>query len=68
MSEEENKAIIRRWIEAFNERGLQGEADVLAPGYVAHVPSPQRPFDLGVQAWREFTAPFMEAFPTFGSP
>ena len=64
MSEEENKAVIRRWIEAFNERDLQGEADVLAPGYVAHVPSPQGPLDLGgLQAWREFTAPFVEALP-----
>ena len=65
MSEDENKkAVIRRWIEAFNERDLQGEADVLAPGYVAHVPSPQGPLDLGgLQAWREFTAPFVEAFP-----
>src|SRR5215203_4835385 len=64
VSEEENKALIRRWIEAFNERDLQGEADLLAPGYVAHVPSPQGPLDLeGLEAWRGFTAPFVEAFP-----
>jgi hypothetical protein len=41
VSEEENKAVIGRWIEAFNERDLEGEADLLASGYVAHVPSPQ---------------------------
>ena len=64
MSEEDNKAVIRRWIEAFNERDLQGEADVLASGFVAHVPSPQGPLDLeGLEAWRQFTAPFVEAFP-----
>ena len=64
MSEEENKAVIGRWIEAFNERDLEGEADLLAPGYVAHVPSPQGPLDLeGLEAWRGFTAPFVEAFP-----
>ena len=64
MSEEENKAVIGRWIEAFNERDLEGEADLLASGYVAHVPSPQGPLDLdGLEAWREFTAPFVEALP-----
>ena len=65
MSEEENKkAVVRRWIEAFNERDLEGEADLLAPGYVAHVPSPQGPLDLeGLEAWRGFTAPFVEALP-----
>jgi steroid delta-isomerase-like uncharacterized protein len=61
VSEEDNKAIIRRWIEAFNQRDLQGEADVLAPGFVAHVPAASRP--LGLEAWRQFTAPFVEAFP-----
>ena len=64
MSEEENKAVIGRWIEAFNERDLEGEADLLASGYVAHVPSPQGPLDLdGLEAWREFTDPFVEALP-----
>ena len=64
MSEKENKAVIRRWIEAFNERDLQGEADLLAPGFVAHVPDSPAPLDLeGLEAWRQFTAPFTEAFP-----
>ena len=64
MSEEENKALIRRWIEAFNERDLEGEADLLASGYLAHVPSPQGRLDLeGLEAWRGFTNPFVEALP-----
>ncbi len=65
MSEEEdNKAVIRRWIEAFNERDLEAEADVLAPGFVAHVPDAPAPLHLeGLEAWRQFTAPFVEAFP-----
>jgi steroid delta-isomerase-like uncharacterized protein len=64
VSEEENKAVIRRWIEAFNERDLQGEADLLAPSFVAHVPGSPAPLDLeGLEAWRQFTAPFTEAFP-----
>jgi steroid delta-isomerase-like uncharacterized protein len=64
VSEEENKAVIRRWIEAYNERDLEAEADVLAPGYVAHVPVAPGPLGLeGLEAWRQFTAPFTEAFP-----
>jgi steroid delta-isomerase-like uncharacterized protein len=64
VSEEENKAVIRRWIEAYNERDLEAEADVLAPGYVAHVPGGPGPLGLeGLEAWRQFTAPFTEAFP-----
>src|SRR5829696_575700 len=64
VSEEENKAVIRRWIEAYNERDLEAEADVLAPGYVAHVPAAPGPLGLeGLEAWRQFTAPFTEAFP-----
>src|SRR5215204_6064963 len=64
VSEEENKAVIRRWIEAYNERDLEAEADVLAPGYVAHVPAAPGPLGLeGLEAWRQFTAPFTQAFP-----
>jgi steroid delta-isomerase-like uncharacterized protein len=62
VSEEDNKAVIRRWIEAYNNRDMQAEADVLAPGYVAHVPAAPGPLE-GLEAWRKFTAPFVEAFP-----
>jgi steroid delta-isomerase-like uncharacterized protein len=62
VSSEENKAIIRRWIEAYNERDLEGEADVLAPDYVAHVSAAPGPLE-GLEAWRQFTTPFTEAFP-----
>jgi steroid delta-isomerase-like uncharacterized protein len=64
MSEEDNKAVIRRWIEAYNQRDLEAEANLLAPGFVAHVPDAPAPLDLeGLEAWRQFTAPFTEAFP-----
>jgi steroid delta-isomerase-like uncharacterized protein len=64
VSEEENKALIRQWIEAYNQRDLEAEADVLAPGFVAHVPGAPAPLDLeGLEAWRQFLAPFTEAFP-----
>ena len=64
VSVEENKDVLRRWIEAFKERDLQAEAELLAPDYVAHVPAPPGPLDLeGLEAWRAFTGSFVEAFP-----
>jgi steroid delta-isomerase-like uncharacterized protein len=62
VSAEENKAVLRRWIEAYNERDLQAEADVLAPDYVAHVPAAPGPLE-GLEAWRQFSGSFAEAFP-----
>ena len=62
MSAEENKAVLRRWIEAYNERDLEAEAEVLAPGFVAHVPAAPGPLE-GLEAWMRFTAPFTQAFP-----
>ena len=62
MSAEKNKAVLRRWIEAYNERDLEAEADVLAPGFVAHVPAAPGPLE-GLEAWRRFSGPFAEAFP-----
>jgi len=38
MSAEENKGVVRRWIEAYNDRDTQAEADARAPGYVTHTP------------------------------
>jgi steroid delta-isomerase-like uncharacterized protein len=61
-AEDNNEAVIRRWIEAYNERDLEAEADVLAPGFVAHVPAAPGPLE-GLEAWRQFSGPFAEAFP-----
>ncbi len=63
MSEQEdNRAIVRRWIETFNNPyTLQTEVEVLAPDYVAHAPGLPGPLDL--DAWTQFTAAFVEAFP-----
>jgi predicted ester cyclase len=61
VSAEDNKAVIRRWIEAYNNRDMQAEADARAPGYVAHVPAAPGPLDS--EAWSQFTAAFAEAFP-----
>ena len=62
MSGEDNKAVIRRWIEAYNERDLEAEAAVLAPGLVVHVSVAPGPLE-GLEAWRQFTGAFSEAFP-----
>ena len=59
---EGNKDVVRRWIEAYNERDLETEAGVLSPGFVAHVSAAPGPLE-GLEAWRQFTAPFTEAFP-----
>jgi hypothetical protein len=54
VSEEDNKAVVRRWIETFNNPyTLQTEVDVLAPGYIAHAPGLPGPLDL--EAWSQFT-------------
>jgi steroid delta-isomerase-like uncharacterized protein len=52
----------RRWIEAYNERDLEAEAEVLAPDYVAHVPAAPGPLE-GLEAWRQFSGSFAQAFP-----
>ncbi len=62
MSAEENKAVLRRWIEAYNERDLETEASLLSPDYVAHVPAAPGPLE-GLEAWRQFTGAFAQAFP-----
>jgi steroid delta-isomerase-like uncharacterized protein len=62
VSAEENKAVLRRWIEAYNERDLETEANLLAPDYVAHVPAAPGPLE-GLEAWRQFSGSFAEAFP-----
>jgi steroid delta-isomerase-like uncharacterized protein len=61
-AQDNNEAVIRRWIEAYNARDLEAEADVLAPGFVAHVPAAPGPLE-GLEAWRRFSGPFAEAFP-----
>ena len=58
-----NKAVSRRWIEVFNERDDAAEADVRAPGYVAHAPASLEPEPLDSEAWTRFLAGFVEGFP-----
>ena len=62
MSEEdENEAVVRRWIEAYNNRDTHAEADARAPGYVAYAPGGVGALDS--EAWLQFSGSFVETFP-----
>jgi hypothetical protein len=60
VSAEDNKAVVRLWIEAYNKSDTQAEADARTPGYVAHVQGLSGPLDL--EPWSRFIASFKEAF------
>jgi steroid delta-isomerase-like uncharacterized protein len=62
-SSEHNKAVSRRWIDAFNDRDTAAEAELLGPDYVAHAPASLEPAALDYQAWTRFLAGFVEGFP-----
>jgi predicted ester cyclase len=62
-SVEHNKAISRRWIDAFNERDDAAQADVLGPDYIGHAPASLEPVPLDSEAWTQFLAGFVEGFP-----
>jgi steroid delta-isomerase-like uncharacterized protein len=57
----ELKAVIRRWIDAFNDRDDAVEAQVRAPDYVAYAPGEPEP--LRDEAWRALLGGFVEAMP-----
>ena len=62
VSAEENEAVYRRWIDAYNDRDKQAEADARAPGYVAHAPGVSEPLDS--DTWADFIFNiFAGAFP-----
>jgi len=62
-SAEENRLVARRWIDAFNTRDDEGEADARTPDYVAHAPASIQPAALDGEAWIEFLGGFLEGFP-----
>jgi steroid delta-isomerase-like uncharacterized protein len=57
----EHTAVIRRWIDAYNDRDEAVEAEVRAPEYVAYAPGEPKP--LGDEAWRAFIGGFVDAMP-----
>jgi steroid delta-isomerase-like uncharacterized protein len=58
---DDNAIVVRRWIEAYNDRDMGAEAAARAPGFVAHVPGVPAPLD--AEAWTRFIAAFAAAFP-----
>lgn len=58
-----NKAVSRRWIEAYNARDDAAQADVLGPGYVGHAPASLEASPMDTAAWTRFLAGFTEGFP-----
>jgi len=63
MSLEENKAIIRGLIEAFNKHNVALLDEFIAPDFVD---APNTPFELrGLERYKEFEALFSKGFPDF---
>jgi predicted ester cyclase len=60
---EANKAASRQWIEAFNARDEQGEADSRTADFIGHAPASIEPRPLDSDAWTKFLAVFVEGFP-----
>lgn len=62
-SAEENRTAARRWIEAFNARDDQAEADARTADYIAHAPASIEPGPLDSDGWTRFLSAFLEGFP-----
>jgi steroid delta-isomerase-like uncharacterized protein len=63
MSREDQKAVVRRWLQAWNTKDLDSAIDLLAPEYVRH--DANLPDVVGPGAQREFIAGVLNAFPDF---
>lgn len=63
MSTEENKAVIRRWFQTFNDRDFAAEAAIRAANFLAHVPGAAAPLDN--EGWPGFVGAFAAGFPDF---
>src|SRR5688572_9351626 len=61
MSTEENKAIVRRWVELWNTKSLDAVEDLVAPDYLRH--DPNAPEIRGAAAEAQFVDMVLTAFP-----
>ena len=61
MSAEENKALVRRWVELWNEKNIPAVNDFVAQDYVRH--DPNAPAVYGPEAEKELIATYLDAFP-----
>ena len=60
----ENRLAARQWVEAFNTRDDEGEADARTADYIGHAPDSMRLPPLDSDAWVAFLRTFLEGFPT----
>jgi predicted ester cyclase len=59
----ENRLAARQWVDAFNARDYEREADARTADYIGHAPdSPHLP-TLDSEAWVVFLRTFLEGFP-----
>ena len=61
MSLEENKALVRRWVELWNAGDVSAVGEFVAPGYVRH--DPNGPEVRGPEAEQRLIAMYLAAFP-----
>jgi predicted ester cyclase len=59
----ENRLAARRWVDAFNARDDEGEADARAADYIGHAPDSMHLPALDNDAWVAFLDTFLEGFP-----
>src|ERR1700722_8602243 len=58
-----NRLAARRWVDAFNARDDQGEADARTTDYIGHAPDSLHLPALDGDAWVAFLGAFLEGFP-----
>src|SRR5437763_33025 len=63
VSIEENKAVVRRCFQAFNDRDWAAEEAARSADFAAHVPG--APASLDGEGWKSFITAFLAGFPDF---
>ena len=59
----ENRLAARNWVDAFNARDDEGEADARTADYIGHAPDSMHLPALDSDAWVAFLGTFLEGFP-----
>ena len=59
----QNRLAARQWVDAFDARDDEGEADARTAGYIAHAPDSMHLPALDSDAWVAFLGTFLEGFP-----
>ena len=60
----ENRLAARQWVDAFNARDDEGEANARTADYIGHAPDSMHLPALDSDAWVAFWAPFSRDSPT----